>query len=385
MLNDRPFLKVFAIQVVYMFAVVFSWSFTYVYFVNAGLSSESIILMKFCTYGSSIALVVLLRRYVTMKSISLGFFGSAVILVLIPYSTDWATLALLGILDGLTFPLFWVPYNTMYFNLGRGRGAAYHAALAFLVPPVLSIVAPIAAGYILDVHGVIWVMWAGALTHFAGGIYYGLQKAAPIKVNLVQALKSAKGIKTLVFIQGFWQAVDWICVPLVTLQFLTTGSEYGGFFSVLAVLGAISTLYFSRVSDRSGNRVDYLYPSIVMTAIATLLSAYTATLINWLIVRSIVSFFVALSNPFTTSIVLDKMKNTADAMQFREIMLNSGRSAGILVIFACQLFFGGYQSAFIPAGVLLFTYPLIVEYKRLYKAKLRKDALLSDETMEFHE
>lgn len=385
MYRDKAFQNVYIMQSVYLFASSFSWSFFYLYMFKSGFTYVDFALFKIASYGFAVVLMLNMRRFETRKAVALGFFGFAALLIATPYVHTAAGLIFLGLVDGLTFPLFWIPFNVRYFMFCKGGESAYLAALSAILPAVLGIAAPLAGGMIMDSYGAAPVFWIGGIVLAVSGVYYGFRQEGSITVHLRSALAASRGIRSLVFVQGYWQAVDWLCVPLVTFYFLTSATSFGGFLSYLAVFGAFSTLYFSRMSDKSGNRVNYLYPSVLMTAATTILSAYTTDVLNWFLVRAAVGFFVAVSSPFTTSVVLDRVKNTADAMYVREIMLNSGRAAGVATILLCQLYFGGFQKAFIPSGMLLLTYPLIVEYKKLYKVKMDKRAMASEETREFHD
>jgi hypothetical protein len=385
MLKNRDFIRAYVIQTLYMFPVVFSWGMVYLYLVKAGFSVSDLIQFKAFSYASAIAVMLVVRRFRTMTSMAVGFFGFAAEMFALPFVSSARELAVVGVIDGLTFPLFWIPYNTLYFSIGKGRESVYLAGLLFLGPPLMSVFVPVAAGMVLDLYGFTPVFAIGGVVLALSGAYYGRQSGRLISVDLGRAWSAGKGLKSLVLIQGLWQGVDWLCVSVYTIRFFTSGVSYGGFFSYVAVFGAVSTLYFCRLSDRSGNRVNYLYPSIFMTAAATVMSAYADDVVNWVLVRGMVGFFVAVSNPFTTSIVLDRMKNTAEAMHLREILLNAGRLAGIASVAACHLLLGGFQYAFILSGVALLTYPLLVEQKRLYKTQMRPLAMASDETMEFHD
>jgi hypothetical protein len=350
---------------------------------GAGFSYLDILGFNLASRIFSVLALLAVRKYASMRYISIGFIAFAAELLVLPHITSTYGLILFGVFDGLTLPFFWVPYNTAYFGMRKGTQSAFLAGLIFLVSPLLGIVAPLIAGYIIDAYGIIYVFLGGAAVLTASGAYYGTRRSESFTVELKKAWAEGKGIKSLVFIQGFWQGVDWLCVPLITLYFLTSGVSYGGFFSIVAIFGAASSLYFCHLSDKTGNRVHYLYPSIVMTAAATILSAYTSDLINWVIVRGMVGFFVAVANPFTTSIVLDRMKSTPQAMYLREILMGLGRLAGAVAVIACQLLLGSIQYAFVPAGLLLLTYPLIVENKRLYKAADACNGVQPHEPLEY--
>jgi len=377
--------KLYAIQTAYMFAGSFSATFMFLYMVQAGFSYLDIILYKVMLYTFALITLFSVRSYKSMRHIGFGFIGAAAILFILPFAKLSWHIALIGAVDGLTFPLFWIPYNTLYFSQRKGRESAFLAGILFMIPPLLGVVVPVIGGLVYDSAGPAVVFYLGALMFAVCGIYYGWEKGGGIAVHVKKAFTVGKGLRTLVFVQGYWQGVDWLCVPLVSLYFLTSGTSFGGFFAWLSLVGALSTLYFCRLSDRSGNRVNYLYPSLVMTSAATVMSAFTSDVVNWFVVRAIVGFFVAVSNPFTTSIVLDRVKNTTDAMYVREVMLNFGRLAGVASVVACEFLFGGFQNAFIPAGFILASYPLLVEWKSIYRVKVRVEALKSEEMMEFHD
>ncbi|MFH1055395.1 MAG: hypothetical protein V1744_04805 [Candidatus Altiarchaeota archaeon] len=385
MYRSREFIRVYLMQVFYLFAIVFSWSFVYMHLMRAGFSFADMFLFKLASYSSAVVLMLFLKQIDTMKSIGIGSIAFALELAAIPFIHGTSSLVLLGLFDGLTFPLFWIPYNNLYFSLGKRQESAYLAGLTFLLPPIFCIILPFASGLIIDSYGTGIVLLIGAAVLLVSGIYFGIQKGGVMNMDFRRSVSAGKGLKALLFIQGFWHGVDWICAPLFTLYFFTSGVSYGGFISFVAVFGAFSTLYFCSVSDRTGNRVNYLYPSIVMTAAATVMSAFASNMVNWLIVRAIVGFFVAVSNPFTISIVLDRMKDTSEAIYLREVMLNVGRTAGIVVVVLCTMFFGGFQNAFIASGVLLLAYPLLVERKGLYRVKARADSIMMDEHLESHD
>ncbi|MFH0863264.1 MAG: MFS transporter [Candidatus Altiarchaeota archaeon] len=384
MYRGRGFISIYLNQILYMFPAIFAWGFIYFYFIKEGFSVQDILLFRLASWVSAALIVLIVRRFFTMRYMAAGFFAFALEMMAVPYLENSAQLILLGVFDGLTSPLYWVPYNILYFRIRKGAKSAYLAGLIFLISPALGIFAPLLGGLIAERYGFTPLFFAGAAVLVLPGIHYGRQASERIDIGLRRAWSAGKGIRSLVFIQGFFHGVDWVCVPIITLVYITSAVSYGGFFSIIAVAGAAATLYFCRLSDVSGNRVDYLYPSIVMTAAATILSAYASDPVNWFIVRAVVGFFVAVANPFTTSLVLDKVRSTEDAMYLREIILNTGRAFGVAAILACHLLFSNIQYAFIPAGLLLLAYPLIVEYKRLYKG-VKPEAWESDETMEFHD
>ena len=383
MYRSREFRRVYLIQVVYLSVAAFSWSFVPFHLVDMGFSYTDLILFRLFAYLTGALAALFYTRYRIMGSVGVGFLGFALILLLMPFVRDSPFLMLLAVLDGLTCPMFFIPYNTLYFGFRGAVGSAFLASLGYLVMPAVGVAAPLLAGFIVEAYGVAVVFLIGAAVLFYAAVHYGRQPGGVLSVDARRALSAGKGLKALLFIQGFWQGVDWICVPLFTLYFLTSGVSYGGFLSYVAVFGAFSTLYFCRVSDRTGNRVNYLYPSIVLTAAATVLSGLVSDLFNWFMVRGFIGFFVAVANPFTVSIVLDRMRNTGDAMYLRHLLVTAGQLAGTLLVLTCHLFLGGFQKAFIFAGLLLFTYPLIVEYKKLYPRRVSAAAVISDETLEF--
>lgn len=357
------FRRVFLAQAVYMLPVALSWSFVFLALYRSGFSLVDIILFKLVDYLASAAALLVTRRYVVHRSMLIGFFGFAFVLAAIPYAHSLTSLLIIAVVDGFTFLHFWVPYNTIYFRFCGGR-RAYMAGLMLLVPPLLYTIGPLLGGIILDELGVTTLFLTGALVAAAGGLVYfcGL-RLGEIEVSLGSAWQAGAGLRSITFIQGFWQAADWVCVPIVTLYFFTSGFSYGGFLSVIAVFGAFSTLHLCRRSDERGSRSEYLYPSILMAALATIMCAFTSDVVGWFLVRATVGFFISLGNPFMLSVILDRMKDTAEAMYLREVFFNIGRATGVAVVLACQMLLGSFQYAFIPAGLLLLAYPLLIERK----------------------
>lgn len=386
MYRSREFLRVYLIQVVYLFPVAFSWSFVYMYLLSAGFSLPDIFLSKLAGYGAAVASLLMFRRLPAGKAMAAGFLAFALELFVLPFIRTPQELILLGVFDGITFPLFWVPYNTIYFKLGRGGESAFLAGLLFLTGPVLGVLAPVMGGVVLDQYGYLPVFFIGGAVLLAAGAYWWRRtEYGVLEVAARRAWSLGRDIRELVFIQGFWQAADWLCVSIFTLTFLTSGASYGGFLSAVAVAGAFATLYLCRRSDRTGSRAKYIHLSVIVSALATILSAYSWDLASWFAVRVVVGFFSSVSNPFMTSVVLDRVKDIGEGMYLREIMLNLGRAAGIVSVIACYTLLGDYRRAFIVSGLALLAYSAIVEYRSLYRGGLRAEAAASGETMEYHD
>ena len=383
MLRDKAFRSVYLIQVVYAFAVMFSWSFALFYLVGRGFSYTDLILMKVFVYLAAVPLMFFMRKVDSMKAMAAGLIGFAFLISSLIVVWDTPSLIAIALLDGFTYPLFWVAFNTVYFGFADKVGTAFLSGIGFLVFPLLGVFTPLLSGVIIDSAGAEVVFLLGSLLLLIASYSVVKRKGATLSYNVKRALSSCKGVKSLLFIEGFWQGVDWIAVPLFTLYFLSSGTSYGGFLSYVAVFGALSTLFLCRRSDKSGNRVNYLYPAVFLTASATIVSSSVSTLLNWFLVRAIIGFFVAVANPFTTSVVLDRVKGVGDAMHVRELLFSAGRLAGSFTVLTCHLFLGGFQKAFIVSGLLLLAYPAVVEYKKLYPRKLSGKAFASEESLEF--
>ena len=364
MYSTRKFLFVYAIQLAYLFPVAFSWSFVFLYLWQAGFSLMDMFLFKVVSYGAAVASLLLVRRYLMMPYMALDLIAFGIELFALPFIHDTPLLLLLGVFDGLTFPLFWVPYNTLYFKLGRDGGNAFHSGVMFLAAPMLGVVAPAVGGWVYEAWGYTAVYAVGGAVLTASGLYLLYRGGGDVfRVDPLRAWRSGAGVRLAVFIQGFWQSVDWVAAPVYMLYLLSSAGEYGAFLSAVALFGAFASLYLCRRSDASGSRGWYLNPPVVLTAAATIFCAFAPVLAWWFILRAAVSVAVAVSNPFMASVVVDRMGRTAEAMYLREIMLNLGRTVGMLAIIASEAA-GGFMLSFALAGVLLLLYPLSVGRRR---------------------
>ncbi len=364
MYSTRRFLSVYAVQLAYLFPVAFSWSFIFLYLWQAGFGLLDMFLFKAVSYAAAVLSLILVRRYLTVSYMALGLIAFGAELFALPFIRDTTALILLGVFDGLTFPLFWVPYNTLYFKLGREGGNAFHSGVMFLAAPVLGVVAPAAGGLVYEAWGytAVWFIGGAALTA-SGLILLSRGRGAAFTVDLGSAWKSGGGVRLAVFIQGFWQAVDWVAAPVYMITLLYSAGEYGAFLSAVALFGAAASLYLCRRSDLSGRRGWYLNPPVMLTAVATAFCAFAPGLAWWFVLRAAASASVAVSNPFMASAVVDRMGRTAEAMYIREMMLNLGRTAGMLAIIASESA-GGFMQSFAMAGALLLLYPLTVGGRR---------------------
>jgi hypothetical protein len=206
-----------------------------------------------------------------------------------------------------------------------------------------------------------------------------LKDSSILDLELHKTLKPAKGVRTLACLEGFWQGVTWISIPWITFSFMKSGLEYGSFLSYLGLAGAFAVLLLCRMSDLHKNRMAFIVPITILLSLFTMSSGLTDSFGGWIIINGLISFFVAMTSPFTISVILDKVKDVKDAMVSREFFLNIGRISGVFVVITCLGLFNSLKYSLIIAGLAFMLYPIVLRMKRLYPHKISLKTILSEE------
>jgi len=275
-------------------------------------------------------------------------------------------LFLVPLFVGPVFFLFWVVFNIAYFKMISHD----HRALYYASSPVLSAVLPIAAGLLATKYSMNAVFFVGALFFLFAAVAAITLKNSTINYRFKDAFKSVKGVRTLCFVQGFWEVTAVIAIPLVTLYFIRNELAFGAFLSYLGIFGIIAALVMAKMSDKSKKRTLFIYPLVVVLAILTTSLFFARSFWLWGVFLGLFYFVMQMANPFFVTVVLDRAKHDiANSMIAREFMLNLGRFFGTAVLLFCVSVLNEEYAFFFVSGVALLFYPAILYFKRLYSEK----------------
>lgn len=362
---NRNFLSLYSMQFFYIASHVFGWTLSTLYFLNKGYSFLDIALYFALSFITSVLLIMAVRSFRSTKSMRIGLLLKIAVFLAAAFLIAKPMIFAIGIIWGIMTICYWMPLNVHFFKFRTEGKNAMHSGIYFLMWPVLGALLPAAAGIAANSFGMLAVLLSGAVLLVPAVIIsLGIKEESSIEINFRDFIGNTKGVKTILFLQGIWEGVDWVVVPIVTFAFIPKTVSYGTFYSYLGVFGVAAFLLLARVSDRIKKRAVFLYPVTAIMAAFTILSGLSASLLEWGIYRGAVSFLVSIFSPFALTVVVDVSKNIPDTMISREFFLNFGRASGALIVASILLFWGNIKLALVASGLILLLHPLFLAAKK---------------------
>lgn len=362
---DRSFLRLYTIQFFYIVSHVFGWTLTSLYFVKAGYSFMDIALYFALSFITAVFLIMSLKNSRSSPLMRAGLLLKIVLFIVIAYVYVKPLLFVCGIIHGFMTIFYWVPMNIHFFKFRHEGKNASHTGLFFAMWPILGAILPAIAGVAAEKYGMDFVFFsAAALLVPALLLSFGMKEADSIRFSFKRFIGNTKGIKTIIFLQGIWEGIDWVVVPLATLSFVSEAAGFGAFYSYLGFFGIAAFFLVGRISDRMKKRAIFLYPVTIAMAIFTILSGLSSSFLWWGIFRGAVSFLVNIFSPFALTVVVDTTKNIQDSMISREFFLNFGRSLGAMIVALLLVMSVPIQHALVVSGAILLLHPLFLRAKK---------------------
>lgn len=355
------------LQVYYGFFATLHWILLYFFLVDElRLPIEFVLVLATFFYTVAALVMIVLPKMEYRWALRTGFLVR--IIAIAPFWL-WPTVEGIfvgAIFFGLAQPLFWVPYNLMFFEHRARSVNAGQSAIAFAVQPVLDVVAALAAGLLVTFYGYPGLFAAAfilGLVGFPGT--FKLNPRSPVKIQIWRRLSRLKGLRALMFLDGISQGIIWIGVALVTISFLDEAMDYAIFFAVLGIMGAFAALLLGRMSDKKAKRFGFIWPVALVFAVANIVSAFAASLLVWAVSRGLTTFFGLIFDPFKNAAYLDAAETVEDLYMGRELLLNSGRVAGCILLLLFSLA-GHLQAALLVAGAIAIAVPILITIGNLY-------------------
>ncbi len=372
MSDRKEFLTIYGIQALVSISIAV-WGFSFLYLFKQGFSFAHIIACYVIVYLVATLCYFLFRSLRTSNSFYCSLFLRALIYIMLVFllPSNLVYLALFAVVFGVMVFWFWMPWNVKFFSFSNKDNKAFLGSLSVILPPIISAVLPFLTGAIITVHGYdpIFIFVAFSL-FIAMFVASKIKKHIVIKLEVKERCEKIKKIAPLFLVEGFWQGVNWIAVPLVTITFITEEIKFGAFFSIIGLAGVFASLITSRISDKMKNRSAFIYPSIILLAVFTLASASAVSFVEWTLLRAITGFFVILASPFMVAIALDFSKDLKSVLVGREFSLNIGRVLGCLVLFGFYIFSKDLLTPIkISSLVILFYLFFLMKEKILEKEK----------------
>ncbi|MDD5111353.1 MAG: hypothetical protein PHG85_02285 [Candidatus Altiarchaeota archaeon] len=379
-------MEVYILQALYALPITLGWSFVLLYAFNVGFSYREIGLFYIIHYLTVIFVIKNLGTHRTFSLITASFICMMAGFLVLSETPSPARFYLTAIIVGTTAALFWIPYNITYFGLADKNATAIRSGLLFLVFPAVNTIIPMISGVVIDSLG-FRILFLAAMAAALIPLWYArrIRDGSILRLDASKTIKTAAGVRTLMAIEGFWQGAAWMSLPLITFTYMQSGSKYGFFLAYMGIAGAISVLTLCNMSDRTGNRMRFIMPSAILAGLATIGAGLSDTFLQWMTANGLLSLFMAMTAPFTLSVIVDRIKHPADSMVSRELFLNAGRLAGVATATASAELSGSLRPALVIAGVVFLLYTLVLKSKKLYPKSMPDKIVLSDEAYDYKE
>ncbi len=367
----KKFLNLYSIQFLYSFGHIFAFSLLFLYLFKTGFSNLEIAVFSTLRFVGAFMVLFFIktvnfRRAITsgivIKSLYLAAFAGFIA------GFEVIQLYAIAIIVGIVIFTFWTPYNIRFFGFGNNGNNAFMGSILFLLWPMLNVFLPVAAGFMARDFGFTAVFIVAAAATLSSSVFVNhTGKDEPLHFNIKKALKNTKNLRTIILLEGIFEGIMWTAVPLATITFLTNEVDYGLFFSYVGLFGALAAVVLARMSDRMKKRTIFIYPTVILLGISTILAAFSNTLMLWAIANAAIAFIWALVSPFQVAIVLDKSKNLVDSMAAREFFMNLGRFFGGTTAIISLLLFGLSEYSLVIAGIAMLLFALMIHTKKLYR------------------
>jgi hypothetical protein len=369
MISNREFRRIYLMQILLAVADAFGLNFMALYLVGLGYRLDQIILAAMLGFSLPVLVIALMRSARAKISFSAAFTAKITAYLIALLWLNPSTMKLIYVSNALVLVFFWIPYNLEFFSFATEKNRAYSGSIAIAIYPLVGLAVPALAGYTWHSRGFTTNMLISVSILTASIIYMWLNNAIKFRrfdYSIRDSLKSLRRYRTLFFLQGVWEASNFIGVPLLTLLFVRTEVGLGVFLSYLGALSVVSTITLSRLSDRRGSRTAFIYPALIVTGAVTISLCFAGTLFWWILCVGVVNFTGVLTTPFLIAVALDADVAGINMWAGRELLLNLGRSVGGGVLLLIYRYTDSPRLAFAVLGCALLAYALVLHFKRIY-------------------
>lgn len=365
---EKPFSRVLLVYILWTACWIFGGSFFEVYFLHLGMSFQDIFLAECFWFVASMFTIPLVKRFKARDSMVVGIAAgllSSALLFFLP-GQPWTAFPF-RFMVGLTHIAFWIPLNTMYYELRKESKDenAFLGALYYALTPILSLFLPAVGGLAAASFGYSALfMISMACFAITGVAAWMLVENKPYSYDLGNALRSISGLRSIIFLEGFSAAIIInVTLAIMPLIYITEPLQFGIFLSASTVFAVAASVFTARISDKAQRRREFLLPVVFLFGASTILMAFTHDFLTFFLCLGIVSFFSRIFFPLPLALLVDNSKNILDSMVGREFMLNFGRLTGAVVAYLAYLY-TGFTGVLVIEGLAMVLYIPVFENRK---------------------
>ena len=362
---SHPFSKLVLVYLFWIASWVTAGSLFEVYFYGLGLSMHEIVATSFFWFLGSLLVMPLFRNIDAKKFMLIGIALSLLGILLLYFFNFKEMGYIYRFVVSVPQFFFWIPFNIIFYEFSKGRNAQF-GALYYSVTPFLTLILPGAAGIVASTLGYGSLFLAAVVLYSITFVLaYVLFEKKEYEYDLVKSIRAIKGLKTLIFLEGFAAAmVVQVLLETMLLKYADKPLEYGGFISLVTLFSIIASLLTAKFSDASKRRRELVILSAIAFGASVIFASTSVSIAQFFIGFALVSFFRAIFFPLPLALIVDNSKNLVETMVGREFMLNAGRISGAVFAFALMFYYDISVVLFINGLILMVGYPLAFEFKK---------------------
>lgn len=358
------FLQLMAIYALWNLGWILGAGLFEVFLFGQGVPLGTIYLANSMWFVAGLLTVPFIRGFRTKTFMLAGMLVSiAAILIISFFPLPMAAFAF-RLAIGITHILFWAPFNTMFYQFGKGNNATL-GALYYAVGPVLSLFAPTVAGFIAGILGFPALYLTAILVFVSALVLTALfVEDRKFDFDFFSAIREVSGLRSLIFMEGFSAAVIVsVTLPIMLLLFADTPLAFGGFTSLATLFSVLAAFFTANLSDKMKVRRSFLLPVAAAFALASILTSQAIELSIFFIGFALVNFFSRIFFPLPLALAVDNSKFLAGTMLAREFILNAGRLCGALAGYFL-ISFSDIRLVLLVQGLVLLLYIPLFENRK---------------------
>ncbi len=369
-ISAKQLRELLLVQLVFAAAHSLGWVLFVPWIFKMGFTQLDFIMYSLVLWALTIPMLLVKRKPRASKAMALGLFGRALAFFVAINLFSRYQLFIIAALISWIIVEFWVSFNTVYERKAPKKDRAFLNSVMMVIHPLSGTILPVVAGLVALHLGFEYALFAGGvLMLLAGVVALRIKGLGRIELDPAKAFRHMRKAEPFIFIQGFWEGIEYTAVPLVTLSLVATFFDYAWFFAYLGLVGAIAAIIFGRLSDVLHARVKFAAFLTVMMGIFSIAAGLSWDYLSWAVFIGLMSFCGHIVKPFLWTIVTDVSgRRVNEGMLVREYFLNTGRTLGVVVLLACFLFMS-IKSAMLVAGAAMMLYPLVLFYEKGHKLK----------------
>jgi len=356
--------SIFTIQKLFLSFSIFGFALL-MPFLSKHLSIAQIATAYLVYFTTPLILILFSKKIKTKNFMFIAIIISYLTLFIFFIKPTMTALIIFYIMWGFLIYLFWVSYNIRYFTFSHSMNRATSAGHFIIVGPILNTFLPLLSILAISLYGYKLIAAIGFIIISINLFKISKLPQLEIPYNFLDAFKKSKGMRSLKFLQGVWEAGS-ILIPLYTLFFIKEELKFGGFLAYLGLAGVIGTLIITRISDKQNKRLKFFFPILIALAVCTVLLTFSENIIQWMIFTAMFGITSTLAYPFFFAVVLDKIEDKTISMITREFMLNLGRAVGVSSVILLIWIDWPIKYLYIICGLSLLSYLYLLFIKRVY-------------------